>query len=98
MGRRKTGGAYSAVDDMLVARVVVDVDCYAAQGRDFGREFVEARVVLPVVVEVGLDIFRFQCSLSLGCGDGVLFALVGLRHRCAGGTGLGEGARREGLR
>jgi hypothetical protein len=31
---------------MLVARAVVDVDCDAAEGGDFGGEFVEAGVVL----------------------------------------------------
>jgi hypothetical protein len=31
---------------MLVARAIVDIDCDAAQGRDFGGEFVEPRIVL----------------------------------------------------
>jgi hypothetical protein len=37
---------YRGVDNALVARIVVNVDCDAAQGRDFGGEFVEAGVVL----------------------------------------------------
>jgi hypothetical protein len=37
---------YSRINDMLVACVVVDVDCDAAQRRDFGGQLVEARVVL----------------------------------------------------
>lgn len=40
------GETYGAVDDMLVACTVVYVYCYAAQRRDFGGEFIEARVVL----------------------------------------------------
>lgn len=31
---------------MLVACAVIYVDCYAAQCRDFGCEFIEARVIL----------------------------------------------------
>jgi hypothetical protein len=37
---------YRGVNDALVARIVVDVDCDAAEGGDFGSEFVEAGVVL----------------------------------------------------
>jgi hypothetical protein len=37
---------YSRVDDVLVAGIVVDVDCDAAEGRDFGGELVEAGVIL----------------------------------------------------
>ena len=40
------GGTYGIVDDFVAARVVVDVDCDAAEGGDFGSEFVEAGVVL----------------------------------------------------
>lgn len=43
-GRRR---AYRVVQHSLVARVVVDVDRDAAQGRDLGGELVEAGVVLP---------------------------------------------------
>lgn len=42
-GRR---GTYAVIDDMLVAGVVVDVYCDAAEGGDFGGELVEAGVVL----------------------------------------------------
>lgn len=38
--------AYSIIDYGLVARIVVDVYCYAAQGGDFVGELVEAGVVL----------------------------------------------------
>jgi hypothetical protein len=37
---------YRRINNALVARIVVDVDCDAAEGRDFGGEFVEAGVVL----------------------------------------------------
>lgn len=40
--------AYRVVQHPLVARVVVNVDRHAAQGRDFGGQLVQARVVLPV--------------------------------------------------
>jgi hypothetical protein len=39
---------YGVVYECLVPRIVVYVYCYAAQGRDFGCEFVEAGVVLSV--------------------------------------------------
>jgi hypothetical protein len=52
---------YSAVDDIVIPCIVVDVYRYASQRRDFRGEFIEAGVVL-------------------------LFALVGLRHCCAGGV------------
>jgi len=42
----KVAGTYIRVDDFCVARIVVDVDCYAAEGGDFGGEVVEAGVVL----------------------------------------------------
>jgi hypothetical protein len=41
---------YSTVNNMLIARVVVDVYRHAAQRGDFGGEFVEARVVLSTLV------------------------------------------------
>ncbi len=40
---------YAAIDDALISCVVVDVDCHAAEGGDFGREFIETRVVLSVL-------------------------------------------------
>ena len=40
-------GAYAAIEDILVAGVIVDVDCDAAEGGDLGGEFIEAGVVLP---------------------------------------------------
>lgn len=49
--------AYAVVDYMLVSSVVVDVDCDAAEGGDFGGEFGEAGVVLSVWVG-GLDCVR----------------------------------------
>ena len=39
---------YAIVDHMLVSSVVVDVDCDAAEGGNFGGEFGEAGVVLSV--------------------------------------------------
>lgn len=39
--------AYTAIEDILVAGVIVDVDCDAAEGGDLGGEFIEAGVVLP---------------------------------------------------
>ena len=47
VGRRGKGEAYAVVNDILAAGVVVDIDCHATEGRDFGGEFGEARVVLP---------------------------------------------------
>jgi hypothetical protein len=45
--RRHIGeGLGGVVDDMLVARIVVDVDCDAAQGGDFGGKGGEGVVVL----------------------------------------------------
>lgn len=46
-GIRRGMGAYAAVKDILVAGVIVDVDCDAAEGGDLGGEFIEAGVVLP---------------------------------------------------
>ena len=40
--------AYAVVDDVLVPRVVVDVDCDAAEGGYFGGEFGEAGIVLSI--------------------------------------------------
>ena len=40
------GKTYAVVDDVLVSRIVVDVDCDAAEGGDFGGELGEAAVVL----------------------------------------------------
>ncbi len=46
-------GTYAVVDHVLVAGIVVDVDCDAAESGDFGGEFGEAGVVLSVWVEGG---------------------------------------------
>lgn len=40
------GEAYAVVDDVLVSCIVVNVDCDAAKGGDFGGELGEAAVVL----------------------------------------------------
>ena len=54
MQQQDLGGlAYAVVNDILAPRIIVDVDCHAAQGRDFGGEFIETRVVLAGVVSVG---------------------------------------------
>lgn len=55
----KLGRTYGTIDDVLIARIVVDVYCYATQSGDFGGEFVEARVVLSVLFSLAL------CSLWL---------------------------------
>ena len=39
-------GTYTVINDLLAPRIVVDIDCYAPQGRDFGGEFIEAGVIL----------------------------------------------------
>lgn len=44
---------YAVVDHMLVSSVVVDVDCDAAEGGDFGGELGEAGVVLSSVLGLG---------------------------------------------
>lgn len=38
--------AHSVINDILGARIVVDVDCDTTQGCDFGAELAEAGVVL----------------------------------------------------
>lgn len=45
-GGRGGGKRYAVLDDILAARVVIDVDCDAAQCGDFGGELGEAGVVL----------------------------------------------------
>ena len=75
-GRGKGGELYAVVDGILAAGVVVDIDCHAAEGRDFGGEFGEARVVLPegirLVRVIGLGEWRG--------GFGLLFSFVGVGH------------------
>lgn len=46
-GKRKE--PYAVVDDMLVAGIIIDVYCDAAEGGDFGGEFIETGVVLSVL-------------------------------------------------
>lgn len=41
------GATYTAVNDILGPRIVVDVDCDAAKSGDLGGELFEAGVVLP---------------------------------------------------
>ena len=45
-GPERREGVRGVLDECVVARIVVDVDGDAAEGRDLGRELVEARVVL----------------------------------------------------
>lgn len=47
------GDAYSRIYELLVPCIVVDVDGHAAQCRHFGRQVVQARVVLALAL-VGL--------------------------------------------
>jgi len=42
--------SYSIVNNILRSRIVVDIDCDAAQGSYFGRELGEARVVLALAL------------------------------------------------
>lgn len=51
--------AYSVINDILGARIVVDVDRDATQGCDFGAELAEAGVVLVFAV-VGFAV-HFGC-------------------------------------
>lgn len=80
---------YSRINNMLIPRTVVDVDCDAPERRDFGGEFVEAGVVLPMDA-----LASTHCPIHPICGEGsrrILFAFVGLRH------GGGEGASGAGV-
>ena len=47
--RERAKEPYAVVDDMLVAGIVIDVYCDAAEGGDFGGQFIEAGVVLSVL-------------------------------------------------
>jgi hypothetical protein len=63
-GRERERGTYGGVYDMLVSRVVVNVYCDAAEGRDFVCEFVEAGVVLSFRLLV-VVLLCFQCEVGL---------------------------------
>jgi hypothetical protein len=52
---------YGAVDNVLVARIVVDVYRYATERRDLRGQLIQSRVVLLLAL-VGL---RHDCSLRL---------------------------------
>lgn len=71
----------------MIARIVIDVDCDAAESGDFGGELVEAGVVLSVG----------RKGLVCGAGkeevEGVLFSFPGLGGHCGVGGGLGRGAQ-----
>lgn len=63
------GGKYAVIDDILVSGIVVDVDCDAAEGGDFGGELVEAGVVLPgeggvLARELGDDVWGEDTFLA----------------------------------
>jgi hypothetical protein len=59
---------YRRVDNALVARIVVNVDCDAAQGRDFGGEFVETGVVLSACeLAVACYIVGYRLGAAWGC-------------------------------
>jgi hypothetical protein len=73
-GGRGGGKRYAVLDDILAARVVVDVDCDAAQCGDFGGELGEAGVVLSAADGGVSEVF-----MGKGKG-GVLFAGVGFGH------------------
>jgi hypothetical protein len=81
------GKAYSAVDDMLIARVVVDVDCDAPERGDLGGEFVEAGVVLSVRrISTFILRRRYVCWRKVEVGRRTLRArrIGTFRRRCAG--------------
>ena len=42
-------GTYSIINNMLIPCIIVNINRHAAQRRDFGGEFVEARVVLSTL-------------------------------------------------
>ncbi len=45
-GRGGVKGSYAVINDMLVAGIIIDVYCDAAEGGDFGGELIEAGIVL----------------------------------------------------
>jgi len=63
---------YRAIDDFLIPRIVVDVDCDSAQGGDFSGELVELSIVLT---------FTFV-GFGHGDGGGLLFRGSLLRGAC----------------
>jgi len=78
----RVGGTYRAINDMLVARIIVDVYRYAPQRRHFGGEFIEAGIVLLFAL-VGL---RHCCGLFgapglRSCREGCVPGYVRSRRR-----------------
>ena len=43
---KRGGRKYAVIDDILTARIIVDIDCDASQRGDFGGELGEPGVVL----------------------------------------------------
>ena len=89
-GRDAPGGeeTYSTVNDFLTAGIIVNVDCDASQGGDFGGKLIQAGVVLPSNINTGTRLVpgrRLRRDIP--------FSLVGVRHGCCGYEGFcSEGA------
>jgi hypothetical protein len=43
---KREGGTYSAINNMLIPRIIVDIYRHSAEGRHFRGEFVEAGIIL----------------------------------------------------
>ena len=63
---------YRAIDDFLIPRIVVDVDCDSTQGSDFTGELVELSVVLAFAL----------VGFGHGVGGGLSFGASLLRGAC----------------
>lgn len=59
-GKEGLVATYCVVDDILSSRIVVDVDCDAAQSCDFCAQLTQAAVVLALPVVC--------LAIHLGCG------------------------------
>ena len=76
---------YAAIDDILTSCIVVDVDCDAAEGGDFGGELLEAGVVLPNAPSVNSLLVDMKKVSRRKEWAEVPFSLVGVRHGYARG-------------
>ena len=57
---------YRAINNALLARIVVDVHRHAAERRDFGGQLVQARVVLALAL-VGFGHFFLSFLAFVSC-------------------------------
>lgn len=53
---------YTAINNILISRIVVDVDRHTSKGGDFGRELGEAGIILSDVKAVRMQV--------IGCAKG----------------------------